>query len=79
MLRGLSHAAVNLPTITRLLNRDFNRAALEHRNADAVEVNRRKAKLENPRNLIKIIGIIQLLNKYSQISLTAQSATFFPS
>jgi hypothetical protein len=42
-------------------------------------VNRRKKKLEDPRNLIRLIGIIQLLNKYAQVSLTAQSATYFPS
>jgi hypothetical protein len=79
LLRGLRAAMQNLPTIIAILATDYEEATLECRNTDAGTIWKKLEKLRNPVNLVKTLGVLELLEIYAETSLEAQYSKHFPS
>ena len=78
LMLGLRTAAQNLPTIIQIVATDYDEAALDGRNADAKKMKKQLDDLRSSRNLAKTVGVMQMLEEYCKISLTAQSSKNFP-
>ena len=75
LIQGLRAVTQNLPTMIALYAKAFNKAALECDNTKAKEIEQTLKTLMNPKNLVWLIGLQQILEKYTSMSLTAQSST----
>jgi hypothetical protein len=75
LMRGLTAVTTNLPTLIALYAEAYNKAALECNNTKSKEVQKTLKELMNPKNLIGVTALQQLLEKYTKLSLTAQSST----
>ena len=78
-LRTTSSVAQNLPTIIKIKAAEFATAVQEMRNADAYMIEKQLNKMRDPKMLLKLIGIMQILDSYTKVSLCSQSSKFFPS
>ena len=78
LIRGLRAAMQNLPTIIAILANDYEEAALDGRNTDALEINKMLKKLRSSVNLVKTVGVLELLEIYAETSLESQHASYFP-
>jgi hypothetical protein len=79
LVLGMRSALQNLPTLIAIVAEEYNAAALDSRNADAVAPKKVLENLRSSRNLVKTIGIMQILEQYCKTSLTGQSSSMFPS
>ena len=68
----------NLPTIVNLKAKEYNEAVLEFRNTDAKKHQKVLDGLRDPKNLVKLFGLMQLLELYAHASVLSQSSTSFP-
>jgi hypothetical protein len=75
LMRGLRTAAQNLPTIVKIY---AEKCALNNKNADAKLILKTLDKLRDPGVLVHLCGILQLLEEYVAMSLTAQSSSNTP-
>ena len=78
LVRGLTAAMRNLPTIVAILAQEFDDAALRLNNTRGKILQNTLTKLRSPRNLLLTIGIMQLLEIYASVSLEAQYSFHFP-
>ena len=78
LVRGLRTAMQNLPTIVSILQEDYESYVFQFNNTEAIKVKTKIDKLKSPENLLKTIGIMQLLEKYASASLEGQYAKHFP-
>ena len=78
LIRGLRSGLQNLPTIIAIRSQEFENAALEGRNADGKVLETIVNRLRWSANLVKTIGVVQLLEIYASTSLEAQQSTHFP-
>ena len=78
LLRGLTAAMRNLPTLVSLLAEEFQDAALRYNNTQAKILEKTLDNLRSAKNLLLTIGMMQLLEIYSSVSLEAQHSFHFP-
>ena len=78
LARGLQAYLRNLPTLIALLAEKYEEAAREHKNAEARVVLAQLSKVRDPRNLLLVVGLAQLLELYCTASLQSQHYKRFP-
>ena len=78
LLRGLTAALRNLPTLVAVIAEECENAANEHDNTSVKKLTAIWKKLEDGKNLVFTIGMAQLLEMYSEVSLEAQQSFHFP-
>ena len=78
LVRGLTAAMRNLPTIVAILAAEFNDAALRLNNTRGRILQQTIKDLQSAKNLLLTIGIMQLLEIYASVSLEAQHSFHFP-
>ena len=69
----------NLPTIINVLGKEHQRYAMERDNTKALEVEAKMRKLRDPRFLLRIVGLAQVMESYCEVSLEGQYASHLPS
>ena len=79
LARGLQAYLRNLPTLIAILAEKYEDSAREHKNAEARVVLQKLSKLRDPRNLLLVVGLAQLLELYCRASLQSQHYRRFPS
>ena len=77
-LRGATTGLRNLPTIYKILAEDYEAAALAGKNTEAKELDKAMSPLRDTENIAFIIGLIQLLEIYTRVSLANQHLLWFP-
>ena len=78
LLRGLTAALRNLPTLHAVVYREFTDHAVACSNTRALELQNAIDNLQNAKNLFFTIGLVQLLEIYCVVSLEVQSSSHFP-
>ena len=78
LLRGLTAALRNLPTIVTLLAEEYDAACLRLFNTQAKVIGTTLDNLRSAKNLLLTVGIMQLLEIYASVSLEAQRLFHFP-
>ena len=78
LLRGLTAALRNLPTLVSVIAEECETASDEHDNTTVKRLKDIWKSLENGRNLVFTLGLAQLLEMYSEVSLESQHALHFP-
>ena len=78
LLRGLTAALRNLPTLHRVLYLEFVDADSKFKNTRCKELDRVMVQLRSAEVLFFTIGLCQLLEIYSDVSLESQCSTHFP-
>lgn len=78
LARGLQAYLRNFPTLIAILAEKYEDAAREHKNAEARVVLAQLSKLRDPRNLLLVVGLAQLLELYCRASLQSQHYKRFP-
>lgn len=78
LARGLQAYLRNLPTLIAILAGKYEEAARAARHTQAREVLQQLAKLRDPRNLLLVVGLAQLLELYCRASLASQHYKRFP-
>ena len=79
LVRGANGGLRNLPTIVTLIEDDLKAALIGKDNTEAKRLEKLKAPLTDGYNLAMIIGIIQIMEKFTCSSLVSQNSFFFPS
>ena len=78
LVRGLTAAMRNLPTIVTILAQEFSDAALRLNNTAGKILEKTITDLRSAENLLLTIGMMQLLEIYASVSLEAQHSFHFP-
>ena len=78
LLRGLTAALRNLPTLHRVLYLEYVDADKNFNRTRMKELNKVMDQLRDAGNLFFTIGLCQLLEMYSLVSLESQSSKHFP-
>ena len=78
LLRGLTAALRNLPTLVAILAAEFNDASLRFSNTQGKVIGSTLKNLRSAENLLLTIGLMQLLEIYAAVSLEAQHSFHFP-
>ena len=78
LLRGLTAALRNLPTLHAVVYLDYQEAAISGNNTRGKELGQVMNELQSAQNLFFTIGLVQILEIYSDVSLEVQSASHFP-
>ena len=78
LLRGITAALRNLPTIIAVIGEDYEQAVLNSDNTKAKELESTLNSLRNAETLFFTIGLAQILEIYSDVSLSVQHASHFP-
>ena len=78
LLRGITAALRNLPTLIAVISESYNEAALNNENTTAKELKTTLDSLRNAEILYFAIGLCQILEIYSRVSLTVQYASHLP-
>ena len=78
LLRGLTAALRNLPTLEIILNEEIRNMELAGKNYKVNKLNKNKRQMKDAKNLLFVIGLMQILEVYAEVSLTAQHAQYFP-
>lgn len=68
-----------MPTIVNILNAEFEECALERRNTRAKEIEGKLAKLRDPKFLLLLVGLSQVMELYCEVSLEGQYSDHLPS
>ena len=66
---GLKNGLQNLPTIVMILNQCYEKYALENKNTKAKEYLTMLQKLRDPRFLLLLVGLAQILELYCEVIL----------
>ena len=77
LLRGLTAALRNLPTLVNVYGKDFEEAALNFENTKAKELKSTLGSLMKSETLFFTIGLCQILEIYCEPSLESQHASHF--
>lgn len=78
-MRALKSFLQNHPTIVTILETDLQECRDSHQFTRARELEKKIKKLRDPRFLLLLIGLAQILVIYSEVSLDAQTADYLPS
>ena len=78
LLRGITAALRNLPTLIAVIGKEYNEATINHENTKAAQLNSILNSLRNAELLFFTIGLGQILEIYSGVSLEVQHASHFP-
>lgn len=78
LLRGLQAALRNLPTLFNVLAKEFNEAALDTDNTTGKILLKIMDKLQNVNNLLFLIGFVQILEIFTEVSIEVQYSNHFP-
>ena len=78
MMTGAQAYLRNLPTLVAVLAEVYEEAAREGRNTEAREVLGKLNNLRDSRKLLLLVGLVQLLEKYTVASIQAQHSKRFP-
>ena len=78
LLRGLTAALRNLPTLEVVLNEEIRSMEIAGKNDKVNKLNKNKRQMKDAKNLVFIIGLMQILEVYAEVSLSAQHAQYFP-
>ena len=78
LLRGLTSALRNLPTLSAVIGDQLQEATLKKDNTLAKQLKKTYDDLTNARPLFFCIGFMQILEYFSQTSLEVQHSTHFP-
>ena len=78
LLRGITAALRNLPTMIAVIDEDYEEAVLTHDNTRAKELNATLNQLRNAEILFFSIGMAQILEIYCGVSLEVQHASHLP-
>ena len=78
LLRGITAALRNLPTMIAVIDEDFEEATLNFDNTKAKELKATLNQLRNAEILFFSIGMAQLLEIYCGVSLEVQHASHLP-
>ena len=78
LLRGLTAALRNLPTIISIIGEEYNEAVLKFNNTEAKSLKKTLDGLMSAETLFFTIGMCQLLESYCAASLESQYTSHFP-
>jgi hypothetical protein len=78
MMKGAQAYLRNLPTLVVVLAEMYEEAALEGRNKDARETLGKLNNLRDSRKLLLLVGLVQMLEKYTEASIQSQHSKRFP-
>ena len=78
-MRALKSFLQNHPTIVTILETDLKECRDSHQLTRARELEKKITRLRDPRFLLLLIGLAQILVIYSEVSLDAQTADYLPS
>ena len=78
LLRGLTAALRNLPTLEIVLSEEIRSMEIAGKNDKVNKLNKNKRQMKDAKNLIFVIGLMQILEVYAEVSLTAQHSQYFP-
>ena len=82
LLRGLTAALRNLPTLFNVLAKEHqevgNITSQKFNNTRAKELEKVMGNLQNGRNLLVVIGFVQILEIFSEVSLEVQYSNHYP-
>ena len=78
LLRGLTAALRNLPTLEIVLNEEIREMELAGKNDKVNALNKNKRLMKDAKHVLFVIGLMQILEIYAEVSLSAQHANFFP-
>ena len=76
--RGVKTFLQNLPTIAMILNSIYENHALEGENTEAREILVKVQKLRDPRFILLVVGLAQIMEAYCEVSLEGQYSSHFP-
>ena len=78
LLRGITAALRNLPTLIAVISKEYNEATTNHEATKSNELGKLLNSLRNAELLFFTIGLAQILEIYSGVSLEVQHASHFP-
>ena len=78
-LRGANSGMRNLPTIVTLVENDMESAQSQRDNTEAKRLDKIKSQLLDGNKLVMLIGIIQIMEKFTSASVESQNSFHFPS
>ena len=78
LLRGLTAALRNLPTLEIVLNEEIRDMELAGKNDKVNKLNKSKRLMKDSKHILFVIGLMQILEIYAEASMGAQHATYFP-
>ena len=78
LLRGLTAALRNLPTLEIVLNEEIREMEMAGKNDKVTKLNKSKRQMKDGRNLLFVIGLMEILELYAEVSLSAQHTQYFP-
>ena len=78
LMTGTKAYLRNLPTLVVVLAEKYEQAALDGRNTEARELLGKLNNLRDSRKLLLLVGLTQLLEKYTEASIQAQHSKRFP-
>lgn len=68
----------NLPTIVMVLSTTYDELALAGKNTAAKQIQAKLVKLRDPRFLLKLVGLAQIMEAYCEVSLEGQYSYHLP-
>ena len=77
-MRALKSFLQNLPTIVMILEKELQECRDDRHFTKARELEKKILKLRDPRFLLLLIGLAQILVIYSEVSLNTQTADYLP-
>ena len=78
LMRGLTAALRNLPTLDVVLSEEIRAMEMAGKNDKVNKMNKTKRKMKDARHILLVIGLMQILEIYAEVSLSAQHSQYFP-
>ena len=78
LMRGLTAALRNLPTLDVVLSEEIRAMEMAGQNDKVNKMNKTKRKMKDARHILLVIGLMQILEIYAEVSLSAQHSQYFP-
>ena len=78
LIRGLTAALRNIPTLEIILNESIREMEMAGKNDKVSIFNKAKRLMKDAKNILFVIGLMQILEIYATVSLSAQHRDYFP-
>ena len=78
LLRAGTAGLRNLPTIHHIINEDYEVCVKTCKNTQGAELNKTLTKIRSAKNIMMILGIMEILEIYAVASLASQNSLWFP-
>ena len=78
LLRGLTAALRNLPTLEIVVKEEIREMELAGKNDKVNRLNKELRLMKDSNHVLFVIGLMQILEIYAEVSLSAQHANYFP-